>query len=55
MEENITNLIAELVALGEDKDELEYWASIFPVLKPEEQAEIMTALETELAELKKFS
>lgn len=50
--EELKNIIEELLKLGEDRDELQYWSEIFEDLTPEEQEGILNNLKTELEELK---
>ncbi len=46
------NLIDELIHLGDDRDELEFWKSIYPSMSEEEQGTLISNLEKELEELK---
>ena len=48
----ITNLITELIDLGEDKDELNYWLEIFDNLPEDKQALLYVNLKEELEALK---
>ena len=48
----ITNLITELINLGEDADELNYWLDIFDDLPEEKQALLYVNLKEELEALK---
>ncbi|MCX6745240.1 MAG: hypothetical protein NTX82_07000 [Candidatus Parcubacteria bacterium] len=48
----ITNLIIELINLGEDKDELNYWLEIFDDLPEDKQALLYVNLMEELEALK---
>ena len=45
-------VVDELIAQGEDREEMEYWADIFSDLPPEKQKEILELFEKELEELK---
>ncbi len=45
-------LLQQLVALGEDAEELEYWRTIFDALTPEHQAELEQNLQNEIQALK---
>jgi len=44
-------LIKELVALGEDKDELTYWQSIFEFLDEKDKDDMLEMLKNEKDEL----
>ena len=48
----ITNLITELINLGEDRDELNYWLEIFDDLPEDKQALLYVNLKEELEALK---
>lgn len=48
----INELIDQLMALGEDRDELEFWRSLYPNVSSDEQKALLTNLEKELEELK---
>ncbi len=45
-------LLEELIALGEDADELHYWRDIFEDLPPEKQEEVCLLFKAELHELR---
>lgn len=45
-------LLQQLVALGEDAEELEYWRTIFDALTPEHQTELEQNLKNEIQALK---
>jgi len=49
--DDINTLIEGLVALGEDRDELELWESIYPSLEAEEKSALIENLQEELREL----
>lgn len=51
---NLQHIIKQLVAMGEDEKELEFWQEIFEHLTPEEKMELYQELSAELAELKSF-
>jgi len=51
MEQEINDILNKLVALGEDKDELEYWCDILPDLPEEEQMEVLDLFKMELEQL----
>ncbi len=42
--ENITTLTEELIALGENGEELRFWADLFPTLSPAYQAKLFALL-----------
>lgn len=44
-------LTQQLVTLGEDQGELEYWLDIYEDLEPDQQTELVTDLQEELKEL----
>lgn len=48
----INELIDELIALGEDRDELEFWRSLYPNISLGEQQALLTNLGKELEDLK---
>lgn len=48
---NIQDLIQKLITLGEDREELEYWQSIYPDLAPEKQTELLQNLQEEVQAL----
>jgi O-methyltransferase involved in polyketide biosynthesis len=50
--EEFHDVMEQLIALGETKEELLYWESLFDELTPEEQDEILSTLKEELAALK---
>ena len=52
--QDIENLVERLCKLGEDKDELSLWASIYKDLEPEEQQELVVNLQDELQKLEKI-
>lgn len=49
--EELTKIIEQLVVLGEDKDELNYWLDIYDDLEPHDQEAVSNNLKQELAEL----
>lgn len=50
--QELTAVVNQLITLGEDQDELNYWLDIYDDLEPDKQAEIAANLQEELAELK---
>ncbi|KKU45956.1 MAG: hypothetical protein UX62_C0007G0013 [Microgenomates group bacterium GW2011_GWA2_46_7] len=52
MIDDITTMIDQLVNLGEDRDELQFWADMYPHLSDDERAKLLNDLEEELEELK---
>ncbi len=52
---DLQNLIAKLLKLGEDKDELDFWLSLYDDLDPAEQRELTANLEGELQKLERLS
>ena len=48
----VYELIDELIQLGDDRDELEFWKSIYPNISADEQRALVSNLEKELKELK---
>lgn len=50
---DIQSIIEELVALGEDRDEMNFWGSMFPNLSPNDQKLLVDNLTLELSELRK--
>ncbi len=57
MTEQLTlgEMIAKLIALGEDRDELGYWQSIHEDLSPEQQVQLYQDLQEELMRLTKVT
>lgn len=53
-QEELNELIIKLIALGEDRDELELWSKIFQDLGPSEQSELITNLQIELQQLERL-
>lgn len=51
--EKIQTIIDELVSLGEDRDEMEFWGSIYPNLSANDQKLLTENLTHELEALKK--
>jgi hypothetical protein len=51
MNDDIASLIDQLVNLGEDRDELQLWADMYPNLSDDERDQLRKNLETELEEL----
>ncbi len=49
--ETFQEIITKLIALGEDKEELEFWLSIFDDLSEERQTEIFLNMQEELEAL----
>jgi len=52
--EYIHKIIEELVSLGEDKEELSLWLTMYEAMIPEEQKKLVKNLEDELEELQKL-
>ena len=50
-DQQIKNLVDQLIALGEDKDEMGYWLSIFPYLTEENQGLLYANLRQEVEAL----
>jgi hypothetical protein len=50
--QEITNLVGQLVQLGEDQDELNYWLQIYDDLSEEKQALLYVNLKQEVEVLK---
>lgn len=50
-EREIDVLTAQLVKLGEDPEELEFWTLIYDDLEEAEQQELLTNLKTEIRDL----
>lgn len=50
---DIQSIIEELIALGEDRDEMNFWGSMYPNLSPNDQKLLVDNLTRELVELKK--
>lgn len=50
-EREIDALIAQLVTLGEDPEELEFWTLIYDDLEEAEQQELLTNLKEEIKDL----
>lgn len=46
-------LVDQLITLGEDQDELNYWLTIYPDLPEDAQTELIQNLQAELDELTK--
>lgn len=51
----IREITEELIKLGEDPAELEFWEAIFDHCAPEEQKKILTNFEKELTDLRKLN
>lgn len=51
--QDIQTVIDELVSLGEDRDEMEFWGSMYPNLSPNDQKLLLDNLTRELEELRK--
>lgn len=49
--EELSKIIDQLVALGEDKDELNFWLRIYDDLEPDAQSELVNNLTKELQDL----
>jgi hypothetical protein len=47
----LTTLIARLIELGEDKDELNYWKDIYPDLPAEKQKDLLDLFSKEVEKL----
>ena len=54
MPDEFEKIIDELITLGEDKEELSFWKSIFSKLAPEYQEQLTTTFKEELENLKKL-
>jgi hypothetical protein len=48
---NLKEIVEKLIALGEDKDELNYWLDIFDDLPEEKQKEVFSNFQEELTKL----
>jgi len=51
MNTDIKLTIDKLIALGEDKDELEFWLTLLPVMAEPEKKQLLENLQTELKAL----
>jgi len=51
--QEITDIIAQLIKLGEDQDELNYWLQIYDDLSEDKQALLYVNLKQELETLQK--
>ncbi len=49
--EELDAMIARLVAVGDDEEELTFWSSIYEDLEPEEQHALATLLSNELHDI----
>ncbi len=45
-------VVGALLELGEERDEMVFWKSVFPSMSPSEQEELLKKFETELQTLK---
>ncbi len=55
MSDNINKfntIVAQLLEIGEDPEEMTFWKNVFPSLSSNEQGELLAKLETELQTLK---
>ena len=50
-DQSIKTLVEQLIALGDDCDELFFWADLYPSLDEEEQVALKENLEKELKKL----
>lgn len=48
---SLHELIEELIRLGDDRDELEFWKSLYPSMSEDEQQALISNLEHELKAL----
>jgi len=48
---NLKEIIDELIALGEDKEELSYWQTLFPFLPEDKKILLASNLKQELRDL----
>lgn len=55
MADTLSQIIDDLITLGENRDELEFWKTIYPDLSASEQKELMNNLENELQKLRGIS
>lgn len=53
--DELNEIIEQLVSLGEDRDELEFWRTVAPSLPIEQQQELVNNLKGELEALRKSS
>ena len=53
-EQQLKNLIEQLIAYGVDTNEMEMCQNVFSFLEDNEQDEMLSSMESELAELKKL-
>ena len=51
--QKLTKLIEELIRLGEDREELEFWQTIYPDMTKTEQEELINILTDEVQALQK--
>lgn len=51
----LQSLTEQLILLGEDRDEMEFWVSIYPHMDPEDRKVLIINLEQELMELKNMA
>lgn len=51
--DKLNDIIEQLIVLGEDRDELEFWRTVYPSLEPDKQRELIENLSQELAALQK--
>jgi len=52
LDAQFNQIIQELVAQGEDKEEMGYWSDIFPDLPEEKRQELLRLFQEELEKLK---
>lgn len=50
---SIDEIVKQLIALGEDADELQFWLELFPHLENNDQTKLYDNLANELTNLKK--
>ncbi len=53
MQQELEKLISELVNLGEDREELAFWQTIYPDMTTTEQQELIKILTAEVESLQK--
>lgn len=52
MTDDIYGLVDQLINLGEDRDELQFWLDIYPYLNSEEKDKLLDNLQNEIKKLK---
>ncbi len=53
--DELNEIIEQLISLGEDRDELEFWRTVAPSLPPDKREELLNNLTEELQTLQKPS